>query len=368
MPPVTAALRSRYPEDPAWSLCLGATVSAADDRFELAAWVHQAGRRHVAEHLAAGVAPSRGLADAPPPRLDAKRLRQRCEGRGIRLLVPDDGEFPASLRNVPDPPLLLYVRGDSAALCPPAVAVIGARRCSRLGREVAEVLAGELAGRGVVVVSGLARGIDGAAHRGALRGGRTCAVLGCGLERAYPAEHSALADAVLEGGGALVSEYLPWAMPRPFYFPERNRLISGLVAGVVVVEAGEQSGSLITARMALEQGREVMAVPGPAGSATSRGCHRLLRQGAALVESAEDVFEALGWAWQTQAASGDAPAPENVRLARVLAAVDGSGCSLDRIAGAAGVSAATAAAALVELELAGFVRQVPGGYIRRPFS
>jgi DNA processing protein len=343
-------------------------VSAGDDRFELAAWVHQAGRRHVAERLAAGIAPARGLADTPPPRLDAKRLRQRCEVRGIRLLLPEDSEFPASLRNIPDPPLLIYVRGDGAALRPPAVAVVGARRCSRLGLEVADALAGALAARGVAVVSGLARGIDGAAHRGALRGGRTCAVLGCGLERVYPAQHASLGDAVLEAGGALVSEYLPWATPRPFFFPERNRLISGLAAGVVVVEAGEQSGSLITARMALEQGREVMAVPGPAGSATSRGCHRLLRQGAALVESAEDVFEVLGWAWQTGPAPDAARTPETIRLARVLAAVDESGCPLDRIAAAAGLPAAATAAALVELELAGFVRQVPGGYIRRPFS
>lgn len=340
-----------------------------DDRFELAAWLHQAGRRHVAEQLRGGVTPAAGLAALPARRVDPGRLRRRCAQLQVRLLIPDDADFPDLLRHVPDPPLLLYVRGDPAALQAPMVAVVGARRCSRLGLEVTDALAAELAACGVVVISGLARGIDGAAHRAALRGGRTSAVLGGGLERIYPPEHAALGADMVARGGALVSEYLPWAAPRPYQFPERNRLISGLAAGVVVVEAGEHSGSLVTARMALEQGREVMAVPGPAGSATSRGAHRLLRQGAALVETARDVFEVLGWSWAAPDAAGAGPAPPpNPELARVLASVEGTRASLDLIAARAGLAPSAVAASLVELELAGFVRQVPGGYIRRPFS
>lgn len=340
------------------------------DRFQLACWVHQVGRRQAAEQLAAGVRADQALAALPPPRIDPVRLARRCAQNDIEILVPGDAAFPALLRQIPDPPLLLYAQGDARLLAGPAVAVVGARRCTRLGAEIAGALAGDLAAAGVLVISGLARGIDGAAHRGALSRGRTAAVLGGGLERPYPSEHASLARAIVAGGGALLSEYLPWATPRPYHFPERNRVISGLVSAVVVVEAGEHSGSLITARMALEQGREVLAVPGPVTSDVSRGCHRLLRQGAALAETAADVLEAVGWqvAPVPGAAEGDAtqaPAVE-ARMAAVLAAVEPAGTAFDDLLRQTGLDAADAAAALVDLELAGFVRQVPGGYIRRP--
>jgi DNA processing protein len=320
----------------------------------------------VAGRLAEGMDVAAGFAAQSSPRLDPVLLARRCAQRDIRLLLPTDLEFPELLRQIPDPPLLIYVQGDPDALRAPAVAVIGARRCTRLGIEVAGSLAGALAVHGVVIVSGLARGIDAAAHRAALPAGRTVAVLGSGLECPYPAAHRPLARSIVDRGGALVSEYLPWASPRPYHFPERNRLISGLAAAVVVVEAGEHSGSLITARLALEQGREVLAVPGPVTSATSRGCHRLLRQGAALAETADDVLETLGWS-VGEAVSPSLAVPVDPAMGAVLAAVEGAGSTLDQIVAASGLPAAAAAALLVELELAGFVRQVRGGYIRRPF-
>ncbi|MFU8813755.1 MAG: DNA-processing protein DprA, partial [Pseudomonadales bacterium] len=248
-----------------------------------------------------------------------------------------------------------------------------------LGAEVAGAVAGELARRGAAIVSGLARGIDTAAHRAALCEGRTVAVLGSGLVRPYPAGNRGLMRAIVDSGGLLASEYPPLAHPRRHHFPERNRLISGLALGVVVVEAGEHSGSLITARMALEQGREVFAVPGPVTSPASRGCHRLLRDGAALVETADDVLDGLGLQTGLEIASpvvagaepqlvDAAPAGPGGRVpALLLAVLSGAAvATLDEIVSATGTSAETAAAALVELELGGFVRQVPGGYIRRP--
>jgi DNA processing protein len=219
------------------------------------------------------------------------------------------------------------------------------------------------------VVSGLARGIDTAAHRAALRGGVTVAVLGSGLSCPYPAANRGLVRAIVEGGGLLLSQYPPWQGARRHHFPERNRLISGISMAVVVVEAGEQSGSLITARMAAEQGREVCALPGPVTSPISRGCHRLIKQGAALVENADDVLDVLGLAGRAPGAGGMTQAwegPADRALARILAVVEGTVTTLDEIVAATGVGGDRASAALVELELSGFVRQVPGGYIRRP--
>jgi DNA processing protein len=273
-------------------------MAAPAEAHHLAALIHSIGRRKAVREVAAVgsaiEAYTRFSDSRSSPPWSPQRLADLCAANDITLLTFAQAAYPALLRHIPDPPPLLYARGDTGVLLRPTVAMVGARRCSRSGVEVAGMLARDLAGCGLTVISGLARGIDTAAHRAALPGGVTVAVVGSGLLRIYPPENRALAAAILEGGGLLLSEYPPLAECRAYHFPERNRLISGLALGVIVVEAGEQSGSLITARMALEQGREVCAVPGPVTHPASRGCHRLLRQGAALVECAEHVLEALG--------------------------------------------------------------------------
>jgi DNA processing protein len=305
-------------------------------------------------------------------RRQADALLKLCRQSDVQMVTPEAAQFPEPLRHIPDPPALLFFRGNLDQLQRPAIAVVGARRCTHLGREVAAALAADISAKGWVVASGLARGVDGAAHRAALPRGLTAAVLGGGLARPFPAAHRILANEIVARGGLLLSEYPPFASPRPYQFPERNRLISGLSRAVVVVEAGERSGSLITARMALEQGRDVMAVPGPVSSPVSRGCHRLIKQGAALIETASDVFEALGVeAFDTSEAAGGRDgaipgAPSGPGLAKLLGAVGSALTTLDQIIAAVGMPAQRVIPQLVELELGGFVQQVPGGYIRRP--
>lgn len=305
-------------------------------------------------------------------RLAAARCGRRYKERMEALF----GEaLPECLRVIADPPRRLYVRGAAETLAAPSVAIVGSRRATRAGRQFAETLAGDLAAAGLVVVSGLAYGIDAAAHLGALRagggalagGGRTVAVLGSGLDRIYPRQHAVLATEIVDGGGALVSEYPADRSPRKHQFPERNRLISGLSLGVVIVEATTKSGSLITARMAAEQGREVMAVPGPVASPLSGGCHRLLKSGAALIESADDVLYAVGYdTVERPRGPGDSGDAAPARLAAVLEQVGAETTSLDHVVAATGMALEAAAEALVELELLGFVAAHRGGYIRRP--
>lgn len=217
----------------------------------------------------------------------------RARRAGVSLVTLADAEYPKALREIHDPPLALYVRGTLPGHEDVVVAMVGSRRPSFDGLQIAERFAAELAGCGVTVVSGLARGIDGAAHRGALKAqGRTLAVLGNGLSRIYPPEHAALAEQIAEQG-AMISEYPMTMAPLAQNFPRRNRLISGLSRGVVIVEAARRSGALITADCALEQGREVFAVPGPVTRMTSQGTHHLLKQGACLVTSVDDILEEL---------------------------------------------------------------------------
>lgn len=283
------------------------------------------------------------------------------ETAGQGALSPRD--FPALLKEIPDPPKRLWYVGDLAAAHGPAVAIVGSRRCSRYGRDMAFGLAERVAERGVTVVSGLAFGVDAAAHRGALSaGGRTVAVMAGGLDRIYPAAHAPLARQIVESRGALVTEYPPEVTPRKHHFPARNRLVSGLCLGVVVVEAAPKSGSLITARMALEQNREVMAVPGMATSALSKGCHRLIRDGAALIETIEDIADAIGLAWPDQTPEATAGEPSD----QVLAAVGAETTSADAIVAATGLAVDEVLSRLVELEVAGFVTAGGGGYSRRP--
>lgn len=295
-----------------------------------------------------------------PPRWPVERL----QAADIRFTIAGDDDFPELLLHIPDRPLALYYRGALPLRQDVRVAVVGARTATRRGLQLAQSIGRDLARGGATVVSGLARGIDGAAHRGVLAVETGCAwaVLGSGLLNLYPREHRGLAQRIVECGGAVLSEYAPHSAPFKGHFPERNRLISGLSEGVVVVEASRRSGSLITARMAGEQGRDVMAVPGPVGNPLSAGCHWLIKQGAALVEDAGDILAELGYA----PAGLEPPREPPPELAPVYEAVAKLEASPDEIALLLGMPADAVIGALVQLELAGFVRLTPGGYIRAP--
>jgi DNA processing protein len=301
------------------------------------------------------------LLELARPRLDdAATVRRAAEAAGTRVVVWDDADFPAPLRAIPDCPPALWYRGTLEAFDAPMVAVVGSRSASAASLDIAARLAEGLAGMGITVVSGLARGVDSAAHRGALRCGRTIAVLGSGLDRLYPAEHRPLAQAIAERG-LVLSEYPPHRPALPFHFPLRNRLISGLSAATVVVEAAEKSGSLITAGYALEQGREVMAVPGVVAGGRNRGGHALIRDGAALVETAEDVLQQLGWACPgapSRAATGRT-GPETDPVLRNMR--EGEVCSVEQLAADTGLGPARLLQRLAELELGGLVRRLAGG-------
>ncbi len=293
---------------------------------------------------------------------DEHAFRAELARAGFRWLPRSDPAFPPLLASIHDPPPGLFLRGDASPelLAQRSVAVVGARGCSDYGAHVARSLGRGLAHAGVVVVSGLARGVDGWAHRGALDGGgATIAVLGCGIERAYPRAHASLA-AQIAATGLVVSEYPPGVAPAPWRFPARNRIVAGLAAATVVVEARERSGALITADLALEEGREVLAVPGEITAALSRGTNALLRLGAAAVTSAEDVLEAIGVA----PSGGEQPDPPSDPAAAALAALAAGAATADEVARTTGLDSAVAAAALVELELAGLVFARAGVYRR----
>jgi DNA processing protein len=295
---------------------------------------------------------------------DEQAYRSSLANAGISWLARSDPAFPPLLAAIHDPPPGLFLRGTATAdlLTSPAVAVVGARSCSDYGAHVARSLARELATAGVVVVSGLARGIDGWAHRGALdASGPTIAVLGCGVDRDYPRAHSALAARIVETG-LIVSEYPPGIAPAPWRFPARNRIVAGLARATVVVEARERSGALITADFALEEGREVLSVPGEITSALSRGTNALLRLGAVAVTEPSDVLEAIGLA-SADGGPGLDP-PSGPSAAAVLAALDAGATTADELIRASGLSPAATAAALTELELAGLVSSAAGVYRR----
>ena len=271
-----------------------------------------------------------------------------------------DARYPPLLRWIADPPPVLWVRGDPAPLAAPAVAVVGSRGASAYGLSVAERLGHDLAAAGVTVVSGGARGCDGAAHRGALSaGGATVAVLGCGPDIVYPAEHRNLYRTIVERG-AVLSELGPGAPPLPAHFPRRNRIISGLVHAVVVVEASDRSGSLITAGCALEQGRDVMAVPGNVLSERHTGCHDLLRDGACLVQSAADVLEELGWD-RPAASAGDVASLETAGDPVLACLAPGEDCDVEALAQRAGLPVAALLGRLTRLELLGSIQRTSAG-------
>lgn len=306
---------------------------------------------------------------------DERLLREElavAQREGIELVTRADAHYPEALRTIHDPPLALYVRGTLPLPTEAAVGVVGSRRASRYGVEVAEQLAYDLALRGVLVVSGLARGIDAAAHRGALKAdGRTIGVLGGGFCRFYPEEHESLARQMAERG-AVMSEYPMRMAPLAQNFPRRNRVISGLSRGVVIVEAAQRSGALITANCALEQGRDVFAVPGPMRSVTSQGTHQLLKEGARLVTSVEDILDELGLASpqptagphaMTARGRGQGPAPAGLSEGeqRILQGLDEhEPRSIDAIAAHSGLGVSDAASTLLHLELKHLVCQRPG--------
>jgi DNA processing protein len=290
---------------------------------------------------------------------DESRFLGELAALGYRWLARSDPAFPARLRSIHDPPPGLFIRGPApvALLDQPSIAVVGARACSHYGSSVAASLSRELAAAGLVVVSGLARGVDGAAHRGALQAGVTVAVLGCGIDRDYPRTHASLA-AEIARDGLIVSEYAPGVEPAPWRFPARNRIVAGLTLATVVVEARERSGALITADLALDEGREVLAVPGEITSQLSRGTNHLLRLGAVPVTSAGDVLRVLG----IDPPPAREPPVLEPRLELVRATVADAPTTADEVAQATGQSARVVAAALAELELLGVVEEVDGVY------
>lgn len=284
-----------------------------------------------------------------------------AEEPGHSLVTLADEAYPKTLLEIADPPTLLYVRGRTELLNTPSLAIVGSRNATRQGMQTAEAFAKTLASHGRTVVSGLALGIDTAAHHGALAaGGNTVAVVGTGVDRLYPARNRELALTIARQG-AIISEF-PLGTPAiAANFPRRNRLISGLSAGVLVVEAAPESGSLITARLAAEQGREVFAIPGSIHSPVARGCHQLIKQGAKLVETAQDILEEI--------ANPTCPAPDMKASAvdadPVLAALGHDPCGVDELAERTGFAADTLLPSLLALELAGQVAMLPGNRYQR---
>ena len=298
-----------------------------------------------------------------PPATSPEHWHEWLSREGWRLIAFGDAGYPPLLATLPDAPGMLFVRGDASLLQAPQLAMVGARGASPDGMRAARSFARALAATGLVITSGLALGIDAAAHDGALAGGRTLAVMATGGDRIYPARHQALAERIIAGGGALVTEYPPGIGPRKAHFPLRNRIISGLSLGTIVVEAALRSGSLITARLAAEQGRAVFAIPGAVHNPLARGCHRLLRDGALWLESVEDVLAEFGQ-FATLAAgveSGDVP-PET---GDPLLALFASGVnSMDELIERSGLAAPELMRRLSALEIEGSVTRLGTGYAR----
>lgn len=306
--------------------------------------------------------PDEGLVDA-----DAEWCQQERRG----LIVWTDPRYPPRLREIAAAPPALFFRGDPELLGLPQIAIVGSRNATPQGLEIAEGFAAELARRGLAVTSGLALGIDGAAHRGALSvQGMTLAICGTGPDRVYPARHKALAEEI-ERCGLLLTEFAPGTPPRAENFPRRNRLIAGLSLGVLVVEAARESGSLITARLAAEQGREVFAIPGSIHNLMARGCHQLIRSGAKLVEKVDDILEELGpqvGAW-LHGQRGIAPTQISPagpsRHQDLLDALGDSPQSVDLLVERTGIAVGVLNTALIELELEGQIATVAGGRVMR---
>jgi DNA processing protein len=300
-----------------------------------------------------------------------------CQQSGVDVLVESDAGYPEALRRIPDPPGLLFVRGQFVQSDGLAIAIVGTRHATQYGLAQAERLAAGLARCGYTVVSGLARGIDAAAHRGALKaGGRTIAVMGSGVLSVYPPEHEQLASEVV-ASGALISENPPRSPPLAGAFPQRNRIITGLSLGVVVVEASARSGALISARHAKEQDRDVFAVPGRVDSRTSKGCHALIRDGAKLVETVDDILQELGPLAEPTPAAGAAADGKPVRHPAelqlnepekaVLAAIGDEPLTIDEVAVSCGLPVQNVLATLSVLEMRRLIRRLGGNRVMRNY-
>lgn len=287
------------------------------------------------------------------------------------LITFDDAAYPVLLKEISSAPLVLYLQGDKFTLCKPQIAMVGSRNATPSGIKSAEHFAYSLAQAGIAVTSGLALGVDGASHRGALAAkGVTIAVSGAGLNHIYPRLHQPLANDIIRHGGALISEFPLTTEPRAYNFPRRNRIIAGLSIGVLVVEAALKSGSLITARYALEQGREVFAIPGSIHNPLARGCHALIRQGAKLVETVADIIEELSAfsAMYNQAAiltlQVDEPDDLPLKSRQLLKQIDYVVTPLDMIILRSRLTAGEVSSILLSLELLGCIQSVPGGFVR----
>ncbi len=298
--------------------------------------------------------------------IDPEQEFERLERDGVSILTVADVGYPRLLREVPAPPPVLFVRGAITAADTVAMAVVGTRKATAYGREMASTIAGDLARAGVTIVSGLAIGIDGAAHRAALdAGGRTIAVLGSGIHDIYPRDHASLASRIAESG-AVISDNLPNAKPDRWNFPARNRIISGLSLGVLVVEAPDRSGALITVDFAADQGRDIFAVPGPANAHASAGCNRLLRDGARLVRDAADILEDLRLQAVPQEITVQQPLLMDEDERRVLAVLTSEPMHIDDVGERCGVALPRISAILLTLELQQLVRNAGAQhYIRR---
>ena len=282
---------------------------------------------------------------------------------GWQLVAIGDAAYPPLLAEIPDPPGMLFVRGDIATLSAPQIAMVGARGASLEGRQQARHFAQQLVNAGFVITSGLAQGIDAAAHEGTLQDGRTVAVMATGPERIYPAAHKKLAERIVDAGGALITEFPPGTKTRRDHFTQRNRIITGMSLGTVVVEARIRSGSLVSARLAAEQGREVFAVPGSLQNPFSRGCHRLLRDGANWLESLDDIrdaFPTMHHLTQTVPSHARTSAPSHPLLEHFITGLNPP----EDLAQRSGMSIDQLLAQLTDLEIDGLVQRLPGGYAK----
>lgn len=291
---------------------------------------------------------------------------------GCHIISCRDPRYPPLLQQLADRPPLLFVQGDLGLLASPQLAIVGSRSPTTVGHDTARDFAHHLAGVGLTITSGLALGIDAASHRGAIEsGGATLAVTATGPDRIYPARNRDLAHAIIDSGGTLVTEFPTATPPLPGHFPRRNRLISGLSLGTLVVEAALRSGSLITARLASEQGREVFAIPGSIHNPLARGCHALIRQGAKLVERADDILEELSPQLQAILAGGNAGEPAAAtpptldnEYRHLISMLGDEPTAVDTLVVRSGLTAAEVSSMLLQLELQGLVGSVPGGYMR----
>lgn len=366
------------PDDELADILLLSLVSGIGPRLRQALLQHFGSARAVFEAPASSLrtvpgigAKLAGAVTRARQEIDVAAEIELCEKHQVAIVSLGHPDYPRALREIADPPGVLFVRGAIEARDALAIAIVGARHATRYGLAQAERLAGSLSRAGLTIVSGLARGIDGAAHRGALAaGGRTIAVLGSGVLNIYPPEHQDLAQQVMKQG-AVVSEAPVRAAPLSGTFPQRNRLISGMTLGVVVIEAARQSGALITARHAAEQGREVFAVPGRVDSRMSHGCHQLIRDGAKLVETPEDVLEELGPLVAAAPRDDGRPLhhPAELLLNEVeqgiLGAIRDDATSIDQVVAASGLPTQQVLATLSVLEMRRLIRRISGSLVAR---